>query len=283
VDQEVAKTLGELELKLQQLEHELTSIGPRDTPSGYSREPDTAASHFGAAVGASSEAPGPGGPQTGPDPPQTQPAGILVDEAVEPPQAAEATAEEDSFGGPPVFGGEEVPAQPAVTGQDWKVDVRETAYGEIPSESSPGPSFGPVAETPGPPIPPPGRPPPPPPVVPPGPPAPPPLGPPPQGPPSPGPTPQGPPPLGPPPLGPPPPEPPPPGPPPPGPPAQGPTPPGPSPQGPPPPVNPSAPTPQTDPQPIDRAELVRFKQRLERTLAELSEELGRLLLPQPPA
>jgi hypothetical protein len=33
VDQEVAKTLGELELKLQELERELTSIGGRDTPA----------------------------------------------------------------------------------------------------------------------------------------------------------------------------------------------------------------------------------------------------------
>jgi hypothetical protein len=33
VDQEVAKTLGELELKLQELERELTSIGDRDTPA----------------------------------------------------------------------------------------------------------------------------------------------------------------------------------------------------------------------------------------------------------
>jgi hypothetical protein len=33
VDQEVAKTLGDLELKLAQLEHELTSIGRRETPT----------------------------------------------------------------------------------------------------------------------------------------------------------------------------------------------------------------------------------------------------------
>ncbi|HEX4838163.1 MAG TPA: hypothetical protein VFV03_06540 [Solirubrobacteraceae bacterium] len=33
MDQEVTKTLGELELKLQELERELTSIGRRDTPT----------------------------------------------------------------------------------------------------------------------------------------------------------------------------------------------------------------------------------------------------------
>jgi hypothetical protein len=192
VDQEVAKTLGELELKLQQLEHELTSIGPHDAPAGFQPPPSSEPSHS---------------------------SGRLVDEAMEPSQAAEALAEGDGFSGPPVFGGEEVPAQPATTGQDWKVDVRETAYGEIPSESPPGPSFAPVADPPSPPIPPPSPTPPPPPTAPPG---------------------------------------------------------------PPPPEHPPTPTPHPDPQPIDRAELVRFKQRLERTLAELSEELSRLLLPKPP-
>ena len=157
MDQEVAKTLGELELKLQQLEHELTSIGPHDAPAARAAEPSQ------------------------PSQP-SQPSGRLVDEAVESSQVDQAIADGDGFGGPPVFGGEEVPAQPAETGQDWKVDVRETAYGEIPSEAAPSPQ----------------------------------------------------------------------------------------------------PTPQPGPQPIDRAELVRFKQRLEHTMAELSEELARLLLPKPP-
>ena len=194
VDQEVAKTLGELELKLQQLEHELTSIGPHDTQAG------------------SRASVPPGEP--------SHPSGRLVDEAMEPSQAAEALADGDGFDGPPVFGGEEVPAQPAATGQDWKVDVRETAYGEIPSsDGPPGTSFGSVADSPGPPIPPPSPTPQPPPTAPPG---------------------------------------------------------------PPPPERPPSPMPQPDPQPIDRAELVRFKQRLERTMAELSDELARLLLPKPP-
>ena len=39
MDQEVAKTLGELELKLQELERELTSIGRRDTPSKTGQAP----------------------------------------------------------------------------------------------------------------------------------------------------------------------------------------------------------------------------------------------------
>ncbi len=225
MDQEVAKTLGELELKLQQLEHELTSIGPRDAPADRTQESDSASSDSNAPVTGPSAAPGadpshaPGvassyAPSVASS--HTQPQGRLVDEAMEPSQAAEAIAEGDRFGGPPVFGGEEVPAQPAATGQDWKADVRETAYGEIPSESPPG---RPVPDPPGPPIPPSS------------------------------PTPQ------------PPPTPPP---------------------GPPPPEHPPAPTPPSRPQPIDRAELVRFKQRLEQTLAELSEELGRLLLPKPP-
>lgn len=206
MDQEVAKTLGELELKLQQLEHELTSIGPRDTPADT--PPDN-------------------------DSPQVQPSGRLVDEAMESSQADEAIADGDGFGGAPMFGGEEVPAQPAVSGQDWKVDVRETAYGEIPSEGRPeqpfgptadgpgplAPSFGTIADRPGPPIPPPSPTPQPPPTTPPG---------------------------------------------------------------PPPPEHPPAPVPQPGPQPIDRTELVRFKQRLEHTMAELSDELARLLLPKPP-
>ncbi len=211
MDQEVAKTLGELELKLQQLEHELTSIGPHDaTPKATA---------------------------------EIRPSGRLIDEAIEPSQVADAAAEAivqgDGFGGAPVFGGEELPAQSPASGHDWKADVRETAYGEIPTEDAHGSSFGhpssfePASERPGPPIPPPS------------------------------PTPQ-PPPMT------------PPGPPPPGPPA--PT----TPPGPPAPEHPPAPAPQPGPQPIDRAELVRFKQHLEHTMAELSDELARLLLPKPP-
>jgi hypothetical protein len=184
VDQEVAKTLGELELKLQQLEHELTAIGPHDAPPARPQEPESARPDWTASMqesGAAEDSP----------PSQPQPSGRLVDEAMEPSQAADAIVDGDGFGGPPVFGGEELPAQPAASGQDWKVDVRETAYGEIPTEDTPASSFGhpssfgPVADPPG-------------------------------------------------------------------------------------------------PQPIDRAELVRFKQRLEHTMAELSEELARLLLPKPP-
>jgi hypothetical protein len=43
------------------------------------------------------------------------------------------------------------------------------------------------------------------------------------------------------------------------------------------------PTPQPPPpQPIDRAELVRFKEKLQRTMEELVDEYGKLLLPKPP-
>jgi len=94
VDQEVAKTLGELELKLQELERELTTIGRRDA-----------------------------------SPESSLPPGRLIDEAVErpgdraegiagnhdggsdTPSAEEQAREGDGFGGPPVFGGEEVPAR----------------------------------------------------------------------------------------------------------------------------------------------------------------------------
>jgi hypothetical protein len=147
VDQEVAKTLGELELKLQELERELTTIGRRDAPKE-----------------------------------SAPPTGRLIDEAVEHETeldgaiqaergAEERAAEGDGFGGPPVFGGEEVPAQAGATiERDWTVEARETPYGEIPTPPSPPapPSF----PAPGPPIPPPERTPQPPPTTPPGPPPP---------------------------------------------------------------------------------------------------------------
>ncbi len=125
MDQEVAKTLGELELKLQELERELTSLGHRDTPRHRDNLPHE----------------------------QANAPGRLIDEAVEHERgqeqerreeherrqesdAQELTAEEavgDGFGGPAVWGGEEVPAQAGGTVErDWTVEVRETAYGEIP-------------------------------------------------------------------------------------------------------------------------------------------------------
>jgi hypothetical protein len=204
VDQEVAKTLGELELKLQQLEHELTSIGhqapataPQSAQSAQSADtPARALSHA---------------------PPH--PHGRLVDESIEPAAAEQALADGDGFGGPAVFGGEEVPSQAgATTARDWTVDVRETAYGEIPTPPPPG-------GMPGPPIPPPGPTPQPPPTTPPGPP-------PPR-----------------------------------------------TPTGPAPPRTP----PGAEPQPIDRAELVRFKHKLERTMGDLLDEYSKLLSPKPPA
>jgi hypothetical protein len=241
VDQEVAKTLGELELKLQQLEHELTSIGHNDAASHHvsadasaalggsahaSLRPDGSAdassvplktpdvsSDLGASSGldASTSAPG-SSPVT-----QPQASGRLVDEAVEAVAREQALVQDDSFAGPPVFGGEEVPAiAEGTVGQDWKVDVRETAYGEIPTPPAPPtPPSGPV---PGPPIPPPAPTPQPPPTTPPGPPS---------------------------------------------------------------PATPP-PAPQPEPQPIDVAELVRFKQKMRRTLDELVDEYSRLLAPHSP-
>jgi hypothetical protein len=146
VDQEVAKTLGELELKLQELERELTTIGRDDTPAEPLHAP-----------------------------------GKLIDEAVErdgdstseteaEPRPDDAAAVDgDAFGGPAMFGGEEVPAQAGATiERDWTVEVRETAYGEIPTP--PSPPTPPSSPIPGPPIPPPAPTPQPPPTTPPGPP-----------------------------------------------------------------------------------------------------------------
>jgi hypothetical protein len=125
VDQEVAKTLGELELKLQELERELTTVGHRD------KSPE----------------------------PLPHAAGKLVDEAVEGEDGdalggpavskgedgnalggAEAFEgkDRDTFGGSAVFGGEAVPSQAGAVGQDDLAgEVRETAYGEIPTPAPP--------------------------------------------------------------------------------------------------------------------------------------------------
>ncbi|MGA9314134.1 MAG: hypothetical protein WBV77_05835 [Solirubrobacteraceae bacterium] len=189
MDQEVAKTLGELEIKLQELERELTSIGKRDV-----------------------------------QPSKLQAPGKLIDEAVEADSSSAADDEQEravdnAFGGPAVFGGEEVPAQGNTIERDSAFPVSETAYGEIatdspqpPAASFPSGVFSPTTAgtppppPPGPPLPPPGQ----------------------------------------------------------------------------PPVPPTF-TPQPPPpQPIDRAELVRFKEKLQHTMEELIDEYGKLLLPKPP-
>jgi hypothetical protein len=114
VDQEVAKTLGELELKLQELERELTTIGHRDTEAAPRPAPSR-----------------------------------LIDEAVEGDrdQAAaheQTLAEGDGLGGPPLYGGEELPAQAGATVErDWTSEARETAYGEIPTPPGQPPGTSP--------------------------------------------------------------------------------------------------------------------------------------------
>lgn len=158
MDQEVAKTLGELELKLQELERELTSIGHRDDQAEPQKAPGTLIDE---AVEQESRANGQ---------PNAAPRAHTMDDS----QAGvrEDTAPEgDGFGGPAVFGGEEVPAQPGATVErDWTVDIRETAYGEIPTPPSPpNPPTGPLPPTP---APPPAPTPQPPPTTPPGPPPP---------------------------------------------------------------------------------------------------------------
>ena len=286
MDQEVAKTLGELELKLQELERELTSIGHRDPQPSKLRVPDKLIDE---AVERDDDG------RTRADALRTNARGS--DDArgkdsadrTEPRDDEDERAVDNAFGGPAVFGGEEVPAQGATIERDSAFPVSETAYGEIatgspaPGSSFPStaPSFPPAASS----FPPAAsslpptassfpsgvfspattgtpqsEPPLPPPIVP----QPwqhpqqeqPPLTPPgglsgqtPQPPPS---TPPGPPPPT--------------------------TPPG------PPPVPPTpTPQPMPPPQPIDRAELARFKEKMQRTMEDLIDEYGRLLLPKPPA
>jgi hypothetical protein len=196
MDQEVAKTLGELEIKLQELEHELTSIGRREaqpnnlqTPGklideaveGDSDAAATAQQYSGTGAGAGSN---PGTvianawQQTAAETPSGQQqhyaggTGIGLDDE-------QARAVDNAFGGPAVFGGEELPAQPTIETRS-AFPVSETAYGQIandspqpPTASFPSGVFSPAtAETPGtpapgPPIPPPGPPPPGPPPAPP--------------------------------------------------------------------------------------------------------------------
>jgi hypothetical protein len=127
VDQEVAKTLGELELKLQELERELTSIGRHDAPARSSPPPgklideavERVESGSGATQGVERKV-----TESGND------AARGIDEQL--------SDEDEALGGPPVFGGEEIPAQAGATiERDWTVEARETAYGEIPTPPSP--------------------------------------------------------------------------------------------------------------------------------------------------
>jgi hypothetical protein len=128
VDQEVAKTLGELELKLQELERELTSIGHRDGQA----QPKAPGTLIDEAVESEGR---PGGQPGGqPDAPERN-----VTPGHEPPGTGkDARLDGEDFGGPAVFGGEEVPAQGGTTVErDWTTEIRETAYGEIPTPPSP--------------------------------------------------------------------------------------------------------------------------------------------------
>jgi hypothetical protein len=176
VDQEVAKTLSELELKLQELERELTTIGRGEAQVGEAQEGQPQAQPGqGPQEHARDERSGhteePRHDRRSQAHEHGHKPGRLVDEAVEGSDAERAIADGDGFGGPAVFGGEEVPSQAGAAGErDWTVEVRETAYGEIPTPPGPpGPPGGPM---PVPPIPPPAPTPQPPPTTPPGPPPP---------------------------------------------------------------------------------------------------------------
>jgi hypothetical protein len=236
MDQEVAKTLGELEIKLQELERELTSIGKRDVQPGRLQAQGKLVDEAveGHAVGAvptvplddSRQAAGEARLDDGQlEGGTTSTAQRGADGSSMNLDDEQARAVDNAFGGPAVFGGEEVPAQGNTIQRDSAFAVSETAYGEIatdstipPAASFPSGVFSPATEgtpppRPGPPLPPPG-----PPLPPPG----------------------------------------------------------------KPPVPPTS-TPQPPPpQPIDRAELVRFKEKLQRTMEELVDEYGKLLLPKPP-
>jgi hypothetical protein len=236
MDEEVAKTLGELEIKLQELERELTSIGKRDVQPSELQAPGKLIDE---AVEGDSDLTAAAGQHTGAGSnPDTAIANAWQQTAAGTGSAQQhyaggmgaslddeqARAVDNAFGGPAVFGGEELPAQPTIETRS-AFAVSETAYGQIandspqpPTASFPSGVFSPaIAETPG--------------------------------------TPAAGPPI------------PPPGPPPPG----------------PPPAPPTATSQPPPPQPIDRAELVRFKEKLQRTMEELVDEYSRLLLPKPPA
>jgi hypothetical protein len=174
MDQEVAKTLGELEIKLQELERELTSIGKRDAQPSRLQAPgklideavegdgDPAANAWQDTATETARAQQDYAGGTG---------AVLDDE--------QARAVDNAFGGPAVFGGEELPAQPTIETRST-FPVSETAYGQIandspqpPTASFPSGVFSPATTeipgtpTAGPPIPPPGPPPPGPPPTPP--------------------------------------------------------------------------------------------------------------------
>jgi hypothetical protein len=245
VDQEVAKTLNELELKLQELERELASIGRRD---GHA-QPKAPGTLIDEAV--ERESAGVGQPDT---------AERTMATGEEQPRASDdSRLDDDGFGGPAVFGGEEIPAQAgAAVERDWTVEIRETAYCEIPTP--PSPPSTPPSPAPPPPGPEPAPTPQPPPSSPPGPP--PPVTPPDTGPPTPPATPPASPPPGlfpfsrtdthPPSFSP----------------------------GPPPP-DPRRSDAVEESRAVDLAELVRFRDKLARTMDELIDEYSRLLPAEP--
>ncbi|HEY5261091.1 MAG TPA: hypothetical protein VIJ33_03185 [Solirubrobacteraceae bacterium] len=166
MDQEVAKTLGELELKLQELERELTSIGHRDTrpasgdgPSQAGDRREEPANVPGKLVDEAVElVGGSAGHETNTSPGHETNTPLQQGNTLGEAEArVEETAVDNAFGGPGVWGGEEVPAQAGTTVErDWTVEVRETAYGEIPTPPSPPETFSPphIPSWPSPPVPP---------------------------------------------------------------------------------------------------------------------------------
>lgn len=102
MDHEVAKTLGELELKLKELERELASIGQRQAETGAPIPPLQSAPLQSTPLMGDSA----------PLPPSSAPIGRLVDEALEPRAAPESGSTLE---------------------QRYSMEARETVYGEIPA------------------------------------------------------------------------------------------------------------------------------------------------------
>jgi hypothetical protein len=142
VDQEVAKTLGELELKLRELERELASIG---AGSGPSSEPevrivDEAIESPSDAPGAPQQAAAPPPPPPAPSPPPHSAGGPPVAPSraapspLPPPVAAPRVP--PPFSPPPST---RPPAAPPAfepreaIEQRFSLEARETVYGEIPA------------------------------------------------------------------------------------------------------------------------------------------------------
>jgi hypothetical protein len=133
VDHEVARTLGELELKLRELERELAELGRQTVEPEVEQEPvgsPVSMAPPGAATGASSRAPQPHSPEQRRQPPAA--VGRLVDEAIEPPPAPPIEPPPGRSAEPPAAPAAVAPSSVAATLR-YSMEAQETAFGEIPA------------------------------------------------------------------------------------------------------------------------------------------------------